>query len=113
MRNLGPDALAWTPFQKENDVMTDFVIIVKKKIRFPFTSPHVVTDQPDTFYLIIIQKSEIILPGDYLNLKIPKQNPPSQAIGSRDCKLFEDPTVTESVEYNVRTPNTNDHPIEA
>ena len=35
-RNLGPDALAGTPFQKENDVMTDFVnelIIVKKKVR--------------------------------------------------------------------------------
>ena len=41
VRNLGPDALAGTPFQKENDIMTDFVneqIIVKKKIRTSFLS---------------------------------------------------------------------------
>ena len=60
VKNLGPDVLAGTPFQKENDVMTDFVnelIIVKKKVRFPFTSQHVVDGgQPDTF-LVRIQKS--------------------------------------------------------
>ena len=68
VRNLGPDALAGTPFQKENDVMTDFVneqIIVKKKIRFPFTSQHIMNDKPDTF-LVRMQKSEVILPGEYI-----------------------------------------------
>ena len=112
VRNLGPDALAGTPFQKENDVMTDFVneqIIVKKKIRFPFTSQHIMNDKPDTF-LVRMQKSEVILPGEYINVKIPKDNPPSQeyAIESRDCKMFETPTVIESVGYNVRIPNTTD-----
>ena len=116
VRNLGPDALAGTPFQKENDIMTDFVneqIIVKKKIRFPFTSQHVVEDEPDTF-LVRIQKSEIILPGEYLNIKIPKNNPPSQeyVIENRDCKIFTNPIVTESVGYNVRIPNCHEYPLE-
>ena len=61
--------------------MTDFVnefIIVKKKVRFPFTSQHVVDGgEPDTF-LVRIQKSEIILPGEYLDIKIPRANPSSQ-----------------------------------
>ena len=76
VKNLGPDALAGTPFQKHNDVMTDFVnelIIVKKKVRFPFTSQHVVDEfsppLSDTF-LVRIQRSEVILPGQYLNIKV-------------------------------------------
>ena len=63
VRDLGPDVLAGTPFQKENDIMTDFVnehIIVKKKIRFPFTSQHVVEGEPDTF-LVRIQKGPVRL----------------------------------------------------
>ena len=51
---------------------------------------------------------------EYINVKIPKDNPPSQeyAIESRDCKMFETPTVIESVGYNVRIPNTTDYPME-
>ena len=114
--DLGPDVLAGTPFQKENDVMTDFVnelIIVKKKVRFPFTSQHVVDDGgPDTF-LVRIQKSEIILPEECLHIKIPKTIPSSQqyAIESRDCKLFETPLVIESVGYHMKIPNSTQDPI--
>ena len=117
VKNLGPDVLAGTPFQKENDIMTDFVnelIIVKKKVRFPFTSQHVVDGgEPDTF-LVRIQKSEIILPGDHLNIKIPRTNPSSQlyAIESRECKMFGLPLVIESVGYNVKIPNNTKDPLE-
>ena len=86
---------------------------MKKKVRFPFTSQHVVDDgEPDTF-LVRIQKSEIILPGECLNIKIPKTIPSSQqfAIESRDCKLFETPLVIESVGYNMKIPNSTQHPI--
>ena len=52
VKSLGPDVLAGTPFQKQNDVMTDFVnelIIVKKKFWFPFTSQLVVQGPTDTY----------------------------------------------------------------
>ena len=81
VKNLGPDALAGTPFQKQNDVMTDFVneqIIVQKRIRFPFTSQLVVDGSADTF-LVRIQRTEVILPGQFLSIKIPRDNPPSQS----------------------------------
>ena len=81
VKNLGPDALAGTPFQKQNDVMTDFVneqIIVQKKIRFPFTSQHVVEGSADTF-LVRVQRTEVILPGQLLSVRIPRDNPPNQS----------------------------------
>ena len=116
VRNLGPDALAGTPFQKDNDVMTDFVneqIIVKKKVRFPFTSQHVVDGVADTF-LVRIQKSEIVLPGQYLDVKIPRDNPPSQtfAVESRQCTYIQDPLVLDSVGYNMRIPNLSENAID-
>ena len=116
VRNLGPDALAGTPFQKSNDIMTDFVneqIIVKKKIRFPFTSQHVVDGMADTF-LVRIQKSEIILSGEFLDIKVPKENPPSQtfAIENRQCEFLENPTVLDSVGYNLRIPNLSENHLE-
>ena len=72
-----------------------------------------VEDEPDTF-LVRIQKSEIILPGEYMNIKIPKNNPPSQefVIEDRDCNIFENPIVTESVGYNVRITNDHEYPME-
>ena len=115
VKNLGPDALAGTPFQKYNDVMTDFVnelIIVQKKVRYPFTSEHVV-EGADTF-LVRVQRSEIILPGEYLDVKIPKDNPPSQSfiIENRQCSFPETPLQIDTVGYNMRIPNLSADPIE-
>ena len=116
VRNLGPDALAGTPFQKQNDVMTDFVnevIIVNKKIRFPFTSQLVAEKSPDTF-LVRIQKSEVVLPGEYLSVKIPRENSPSQSfvVENRQCSLLRCPLVLDSAGYNMKIPNLTDDPIE-
>ena len=60
----------------------------------------------DTF-LVRVQKSEIILPGQYLDIKIPRDNPPSQtfAVEDRQCGFLENPLVLESVGYNIRIPN--------
>ena len=114
VKSLGPEALAGTPFQKDNDIMTDFVneqIIVKKKIRFPFTTQHMVDNKSDTF-LVRILKEQIILPGESIDIKIPKENPPDQmyAIENRQCKFiensdFEAPIVIKSVGHNVKIPN--------
>ena len=116
VKNLGPDALAGTPFQKNNDVMTDFVnelIIVKKKVRYPFTSEHIVEGAADTF-LVRVQRSEIILPGEYLDVKIPRDNPPSQSfiIENRQCSYLQTPMEIDTVGYNMRIPNLSTDPIE-
>ena len=116
VKNLGPDALAGTPFQKENDVMTDFVneqIIVQKRIRFPFTSQLVVEGSTDTF-LVRIQRTEVILPGQFLTVKIPRENPPSQSfmVENRQCSLLQDPIVLDTAGYNMKIPNLTDDVIE-
>jgi len=116
VKNLGPDALAGAPFQKDNDVMTDCVnelIIVKKRVRFPFTSQHVVEGATDTF-LVRVQRSEVILPGQYLDVKIPRDNPPSQSVlvENLQCSFLQSLLILDSVGYNMRIPNLTEDPLE-
>ena len=116
VRNLGPDVLAGTPFQKVNDVMTDFVneiVIIQKKIRYPFTSTEIVKPTADTF-IVRIHKSEIILPGDFLHVRIPETNACDQiyVVESRQCSFLPFPMEIESVGHTLRIPNTTDDPIE-
>ena len=85
--NLGPDVLAGTPFLKENDIMTDFVnevIIVGKRIRFPFTTQHVIGNSADTL-LVRVLKSKVVLPGEFMDIKIPKSLPPSETFVVEKC----------------------------
>ena len=89
VKELGPDVLAGTPFLKDNDVMTYFVnefVIVQKKFRYPFTSQQTTDGDADSF-IVRIQKSEIILPGEFLSIKIPRNNPASQTyvVENRQC----------------------------
>ena len=116
VKNLGPDVLAGTPFQKINDVMTDFVnelIIVQKKIRYPFTSQEIIDSASNTF-LVRIQRSEIVLPGEFLQVKIPKTNCPDQVylVENRQCSYLPYPMEIESVGHNMRIPNLTNDPIE-
>ena len=60
--------------------MTDFVnklVIVQKKFRYPFTSQQTTKCVADSF-VVRIQKSKVILPGESLNLKIPRSYSASQ-----------------------------------
>ena len=96
--------------------MTDFVnevIIVKKKIRFPFTSQHVLGNNSDTF-LVRVLKSEVILPGEYLDIKIPKNLPPNQSylVENRTCPFIKTPMILDSVGYKLKVPNIFDDPVE-
>ena len=113
---LGPDILAGTPFMKANDVMTDFVnelVIVQKKYRYPFTSQQTTNGVADSF-VVRIQKSEIILPGESLSLKIPRSQPTSQTyiVENRQCLFLKDPIEIDTAGYNMKIPNLSSDPIQ-